>query len=563
MNRLVLSGLLGACTLATTAVAVAGSAFTILDSLNQAVQTNPGVGEAAANRRATEAELRQTQSTLLPQVRVEGRTGYNKFHFLDQAPTNTGPTGNGEFLKAAEGSVVARQLVFDGFTSINEIWRQTARVDAAAYRVRERTELIALDAAEAYIDVIRYTRLVALAAENVVAHQKILENVRARYDGGRAGEGDLQQVIERVEAAKAAEAQFRQSLDEARGKFRKVIGIEPYNLRVPQRLHGLPSTRDQALAVTIQHNPTIQAAQADRDAAKYAFKGTTGAFMPTVTLEGRALHGDNTGTTFGHRNEVSGYVVGSWDIFRGGQDAWRRAEMAERYQEQTMRHARLQRDAYESIDKAWAARTITSDRIAHLIRQIESDRKVIIAYQKEYELGQRSLIDLLNAQNQLFNGLVSLESTKAVAVFADYQLLAAMGQLLEYMKLPHPVDAEPIDPKPFGLIPYKLPPVLLKLPKPGSEPLNVATTGDAANVAAGGGMRTAAAETGQPQTVFGNRWPKWQASPDTSIVTALQWMFIRHNPDAASQLGAGEASGSGPLAFAPEALWVSQPVRRR
>src|SRR5207244_10323501 len=68
-----------------------------------------------------------------------------------------------------------------------------------------------------------------------------------------------------------------------------------------------------------------------------------------------------------------------------------------------LRHARLQRDAFESIDKAWAARTITMERIAALIRQIAADRKVIVAYQNEYELGQRSLIDLLNAQNQLFN----------------------------------------------------------------------------------------------------------------------------------------------------------------
>src|SRR5437660_9540659 len=134
----------------------------------------------------------------------------------------------------------------------------------------------------------------------------------------------------------------------------------------------------------------------------------------------------------------------SWDVFRGGQDMWRRAEQAERYNEQSMRHARLQRDAFESIDKAWAARTITMERIAALIRQIAADRKVIVAYQNEYELGQRSLIDLLNAQNQLFNALVSLESARAVAVFADYQLLAAMGQLLEYLKTPHPIDAEPL-----------------------------------------------------------------------------------------------------------------------
>jgi adhesin transport system outer membrane protein len=84
------------------------------------------------------------------------------------------------------------------------------------------------------------------------------------------------------------------------------------------------------------------------------------------------------------------------------------------------------------------------------------------------------LIDLLNAENQLFNAQVSLESARGVAVFADYQLLAAMGKLLDYLKQPHPVDAEPLVPTDFGLIPTKLPPILLTLPHPGPEPLNVA-----------------------------------------------------------------------------------------
>ena len=87
-------------------------------------------------------------------------------------------------------------------------------------------------------------------------------------------------------------------------------------------------------------------------------------------------------------------MVMSWDIFRGGQDVWNRSEKAERFTEATMRHARLQRDALESIDKAWSARTVTVTRIAALVRQLEADRKTIAAFQKEYELGQRSLIDL-------------------------------------------------------------------------------------------------------------------------------------------------------------------------
>jgi len=498
------------------AAAVAGGAFSIRDAINQAVETHPGVGEAAANRRATETELRQIQSTLLPQVRLDARWGKERYNFQNSFPP---PLGNNTTLTGREASVVVRQILFDGFASLNEIWRQAARVDAAAYRVHERSELIALDAAEAYIDLVRYTHLVSLADENIVAHRRILSNVRARFEGGRAGEGDLQQVIERVHAAEAARAEFRERLDEVRGTYRKVIGLEPFNFRVPERLAGLPRTKDESLAVTIQRNPTLQAAQADRDAAKHAFDVTAGAFMPTISAEGRALTGDNTDTVFGKRTDVSAYLVASWDIFRGGRDVWKRAEEAERYTEQTMRQARLQRDAFESIDKAWAARTITADRIAALIRQNVADRKVIAAYQKEYELGQRSLIDLLNAQNQLFNGLVSLESARGVAVFADYQLLAAMGQLLEYLKTAQPVDAEPLVSKPWGLIPYRLPTFLLKLPEPGPEPLNV-------------GYNTPAPGPISPTTAvktmgFSDRWiepnrptspdlPKWFANPTGS-----------------------------------------------
>jgi outer membrane protein, adhesin transport system len=498
------------CSLAASAGAVAGDGFPLIDAINQAVQTNPGVGEAAANRRATETELRQSQSTLLPQVRLESRAGREKFDYRN-VPT----LGNGAWHNANAASVYVRQLLLDGFTSINEIWRQAARVDAAAYRVRERSELIALDAAEAYIDVVRYSQLIAIANENLAAHRRIQENVEARFQGGRAGEGDLEQVRERVFGAEAALAQFRQQYDEAKGTFRKVIGIEPYNLRKPGRLHALPGSRDESLAVALRHNPTIQAAQADRDAAKHAFDATAGSFLPTISLEGRGLYAVNTDAQFGARNDASGFVVASWDIFRGGQDSWRRAEMAERYGEQTMRHARLQRDAFESIDKAWSARTLTSARITALVQQIASDRKVIAAYQKEYELGQRSLIDLLNAQNQLFNGLVSLESVRAVAVFADYQLLAAMGQLLAYLQAPHPVDAEPLDSKPFGLIPTRLAPILLKLPQPGSEPLNISPA-RSGGVFPGGSASTATLASARPAGnmeagLFAARWPTSRA----------------------------------------------------
>jgi adhesin transport system outer membrane protein len=122
---------------AGAAAATASDVFTIHDAIDQAVRTNPGVGEAAANRRATEAELRQQQGTLLPQVRLQADAGPEKLR-RDITPD---PVPNGDWLNGREGSIVVRQTLFDGFTSINQIWRQSARVDAAAHRVQERTEL--------------------------------------------------------------------------------------------------------------------------------------------------------------------------------------------------------------------------------------------------------------------------------------------------------------------------------------------------------------------------------------------------------------------------------------
>ena len=517
----ILRSLLLASCIGVLGGAAYGAPFTINDALRMAVQTNPSIGEAAANRRATEAELRQTQSTLLPQVRLEASAGPEKLNNPATFPLNniTPTLNNGQWVAGAQGSVFIRQLLFDGFTSIHEVWRQTARVDAAAARTHERSELTALDASESYLDVVRYTRLVALAQENVRAHRSILGNVQQRFQGGRAGQGDLEQTTERVDAAEVTLTEFRRSLEDARAKFRKVIGIEPYNLRGAGRLPGLPGAKDQVLAVTLTDNPTIKAAQADQDAAREAFHSAAGAFMPNVALEARATQGHDTLGFPQHFSEESLKVVASWDIFRGGQDTWKRVETAERYNQTTMAHARLQRDANESVDKAWAARVITADRIAKLQLQVEAAGKVITAYSKEYDLGQRSLIDLLNAENTLFNAQVSLISARSVAVFADYQLLAAMGKLLAYIRAPHPVDAEPLVPGTFGLIPLKIAPILIGIPQPGPEPLNVAgpvtvpwISGwipwmpDRPPAAIAAQAARASADEPAPKTAFTDRW---------------------------------------------------------
>ena len=529
--------------------------FSINDAISQAVLTNPGVGEASANRRATETELRQTQSTLLPQVRLEARVGPERF---DQQIVPA-PLGNAEWLKGKSGSVVVRQVLFDGLASIHDIWRQAARVDAAAFRVRERSELTALDAAEAYIDVVRFLRLVALADQNVANHEELFSHVKSRYAGGLAGEGDLQQALERVESAKATRADFRRSLDDARSKYRKIIGIEAINVTFPGPLRGLPRSKDDALAVALRRNPTLLAAESDKEAAKQAFRATGGAFVPSVSLEGRATHSVDADTFIGKRDDVAGKLIVSWDIFRGGQDSWHRAEMAERYTEETMRQARLQRDALEAIDKAWAARTITLGRIAALTHQLVADKKTIAIYRKEYEIRQRSLIDLLNAENQYFNAAAALTSARGVIVFADYQLLAAMGSLLDYLKTAVPLDAAPLDTIPLGPLPVKFPPFLIwpatfyGLPYPRSEPLYVNSWPGAVDA---GNLLPGATFEQRWSAVFPPENKSWMAPalPGLKPVAALDvaMTFDLLSPDSGQAVRFVENASSRPLELHPK-----------
>ena len=246
----------------------------------------------------------------------------------------------------------------------------------------------------------------------------------------------------------------------------------------------------------------------------------------SFTLKARATHYDNTypyvtnGLPNVTHEDYAGKVVMSWDIFRGGQDVWRRSEMAERYTEATMRHARLQRDANELIDKAWNARTVTLTRIAALTRQLEADRKTIAAFQKEYELGQRSLIDLLNAQNQFFNASVSLTSARALIIFADYQLLAAMGTLIEYLKAPPPVDTAPVDLLTFGLPAYGFPTLRVNLPQTGSEPLRIPVPQPVVDAASARPVTAYASIEPQARDGFKDRWPQ----SVSNVPGASEWM---------------------------------------
>lgn len=412
-------------------------ALSLEQAVRRAVLTNPAIGEAAANRRATSYELRQNQGALLPQIRVQADIGPERSRQLDLNVASS----RSDFNNGQQANVVVRQLIFDGFATTNEIWRSVARVDASSWRVQERSELVALDTVQSYTDILRLRDMIAQADRNIAVHRKLLSDVEARFEGGRAGRGDRDQVQERVFAAEAARAELEQRLGESIALFRRAVGQDPARLSWPARPKGLPPSRAAALDLALSRNPTLQAAGSDLDAVRAQRQAANGTNLPTVALEGRAEYGKNTRDNVGRYNELSAKLSASWQIYSGGTDTARQFELAERVTEQSLRFDVLRRQANESIDRAWSTRAAFNDRIRALTNQVAAAERVINAYRSEYDLGQRTLLDLLNAEQSRYNAQVGLINARGLALFSDYQILAATGTLLAALKVSAPGEA--------------------------------------------------------------------------------------------------------------------------
>lgn len=428
----------GCALLAGVFLTAPAEAITLPQAVRLAVETHPSVLAARYNRRATAFEMRQSQGRLFPTVTLDADYGAQR---IDR-PHGLAPERNDLWRDAREVKLTVRQVLFNGWTRANDIYRNAARIDAAALRLLQRSEVAALNAVEAYIDVDRHARLLSIAHENVERHRGILAQVMQLVDGGKAPESDIGQTQERVAAAEAVEAQVLQAYQEAVAKFREAIGEAPSNLAgVPMPGH-LPRTRDEAIRGALANNPAIRAADADVEVAELALKQSRGAYFPTIGLEGSARFGEDLNAVPGQDDEYIARITLTWNIFDGGIRRSREAELQQRVGEARSEQAVRVRTTGLGVDRAFAAYYTGSARVDVVDRQVAASRRIVDAYSEEYRLSKRSLLDLLDAESALFSNRFQATSLRALRTFGGYQLLATMGLLLDEFGIEPPPETE-------------------------------------------------------------------------------------------------------------------------
>jgi adhesin transport system outer membrane protein len=379
----------------------------------------------------------------LPQV--DARAGVGP-EWSDNATTRT-RRPRSDFIRETrkEMQLTLTQRLFDGWEASSEVERQTARGRSAARRVAETAETVALDAIEAHVDVVRQRALLMLAQGNVDTHRAILDRVRRRTAGGAAPGADMEQVQARLDAAVATMIETKGALQDAEHRYFFVVNQRPgiALAAVQMPMATLPRMIDEAIERARASNLTLKVTESDVVAAEKEISSAESAFYPKLNLElGMSRNRDIDGAR-GEDNDASALMVMRWNLYRGGVDqAQRRVALGRMSQAMSQRQVAL-RNAEEEARRSWTQLQITNERLPSLDGARNQNRAVRDAYATQFfNRGERSLIDVLNAENELFVSNGRVASAEHTRVFAAYRLLAAMGELTSTLGLETPPEAD-------------------------------------------------------------------------------------------------------------------------
>jgi outer membrane protein, adhesin transport system len=431
--------------LATLAIAWPASADTLSDAVRQTLATHPRLGAAKNAREAAAEELRQARGLYLPQVDVSA--GYGREATEDIAArrrNGAGLNAGALTLERQEATVGVVQRLFNGFETTNEVERQKARVEAAAGRVAETAEFLALDAIETYLNVARQRDLLRLADQNITVHLEILDSLRRRTAGGGGSTADVMQTEARLARARATQAQTTNDLKDAEAVYQRVIGQPPgVVLRPNGAPAGLPQSVDAAVEVAQAKNPPVVALGAEAKAADRAVGAANAGFLPKVNLEAEGSYFDNRDGVATWEREGQVMLRARWNLYRGGADLGRRRESLARHSESENRRANAQIEASDQARRAWNAMQGSRSRALLLTDAVKFSVDTRDAYRQQFSVGQRSLLDVLDAENELFVTRGQKVTAEHNLLAASYRLLAITGGLLRSLDVAPPPEADP------------------------------------------------------------------------------------------------------------------------
>jgi outer membrane protein len=415
-----------ASALGVTAVLL-GSVPAWAETLNQALSAtykySPRLDAERARLRATDEEVSRAMAGYRPNI-----SGSADITHTDTRSRPAGLSNGGNTSKAYSINLV--QPLFRGFQTTNAVNEAESAVRAGRESLRDVERQVLLDAVIAYMDVVRDQALVRLQENNVNVLSRELKATQDRFAVGEVTRTDVSQAIARRSGSVSQLDLARANLKTSRGAYERTTGSPPSNVSdppVPEKL--LPKSLDEAIGIGQRENALLVAALYREQGARYTVERIRGELLPSVTLE--ASYAERFDPSRQTEETETGIVAGRMTvpIYQGGEVHARVRQAKHTHVSRMQEIEQVRTEVRQSVVAAWSQLQAARAQLISDKTQVDANQTALAGVREEEKVGQRTLLDVLNAEQELLNSQVTLETTRRNLIVASYAVISAIGRL--------------------------------------------------------------------------------------------------------------------------------------
>jgi len=423
---LVLSLVLSGVASATAMDNQATTPLPLSEVLTIVTRTDPEIMEALSQYRSVQSERSIATSGYWPTIGTELSGGRE---FTDGVDTND----ERESLTASSATLYARQNLFSGGRTSAFVDETDARILAAAYEVLNVANRVYLETTEAYLNVIQAVELLRLSEENVLTQEKILEQVREKSAAGFGRASDLKNSEARLALARSNYISKQQDLNQAVVRFHRRFGrlVKPEAFVTPEPAFQFPKTVEETVAVAFRNHPALEVAEYNIQVRKYSFEKAKADDWPSIDLELKAQHRNDINGEPGDTDQYSAMLKLNYVLFDGGLREGEQNKNFQSIHKENQRAYIERRNVNESVRLAWNIMQAEERKRQYLNEHVELSYETLEAFKEEYYVGRRTLLDLLNMENE-YN---AAKNASAESIFSNliayYRVSEATGMMVK------------------------------------------------------------------------------------------------------------------------------------
>ena len=428
---LAFTALLALSTAANAQEAQSGTQKVLRDSALSSLHNHPVVKSFQEYSEAAQHEVGKARSGWFP--RLDSRVGYGPRQYSSEDTRTSGYDDNwhGRF----DGELILTQTIWDGLATASRVDINSAKLNSAQSRLFDNSESIGLDAVLAHIEVLRELQLVALSENNVRVHEKILGSQQERLASGIDTAADVTQTQGRLAQARSTLSSTQADLQVAFANYKRVTGMDAANLAQPNFPAIAPASFDEALMYAQTKNPKLDAYMSDISAADSEITLAKSGYHPTIYAELAGRYNDHVDSSRSWTRGYTALLRADWNLFNGLYDFY---NIKASYSRSRQARADYQ-DIYEQLAQdtkdTWARLEATRQQIRFYSSAVQYAKETTSMYWEQFNIGQRSLLDVLNSENEIFTNSMQLVTAQMNEIGSAYRLLALGGRLLESLNI--------------------------------------------------------------------------------------------------------------------------------